>query len=73
MYVWGGGSEGQLGLGDETECPKPKLLETDDRVVCIACGYYHTALVTGEITKSMFQLRYCLCFLAVFFFFRIAP
>ncbi|KAK3082491.1 hypothetical protein FSP39_012686 [Pinctada imbricata] len=48
IYVWGGGSEGQLGLGEETECPKPTLLDTADRVICISCGYYHTAFVTDQ-------------------------
>lgn len=48
VLVWGSGSEGQLGLGAETECPKPKWLLFDKRVVCIACGYYHSALVTGR-------------------------
>ncbi|KAJ8316665.1 hypothetical protein KUTeg_005784, partial [Tegillarca granosa] len=46
LYVWGGGSEGQLGLGDQTECPNPTELKTEDAVVCVACGYYHTAFVT---------------------------
>ncbi|XP_064594813.1 X-linked retinitis pigmentosa GTPase regulator-like [Liolophura sinensis] len=48
VLVWGSGSEGQLGLGAETECPKPKWLLFDKRVVCIACGYYHSALVTED-------------------------
>ena len=49
MYVWGGGSEGQLGLGaSETEVPKPTQLDLDEKIVCISCGYYHTALVTGK-------------------------
>lgn len=47
MYVWGGGSEGQLGLEDKTECPDPVQLDMDEPVTCISCGYYHTAIVTG--------------------------
>ena len=48
VYVWGGGSEGQLGLGAaEMEVPTPTLLDVDERVTCLSCGYYHTALVTG--------------------------
>lgn len=47
MYVWGGGSEGQLGIEGKTECPEPEKLPMDDSVICIASGYYHTAIVTG--------------------------
>ena len=48
LFVWGGGSEGQLGLGDVTECPDPKKLKLSEKVVSLACGYYHTAFVTGS-------------------------
>ena len=49
MYVWGGGGEGQLGLGEETEeMHKPVNLELGTKAVCISCGYYHTAIVTGK-------------------------
>ena len=48
VFVWGGGSEGQLGLGDVTECPTPTQLKLDEEVVALSCGYYHTALVTGK-------------------------
>ena len=48
VYVWGGGGEGQLGLGQETEeMKKPVKLELGVKAVCISCGYYHTAIVTG--------------------------
>ncbi|XP_046333893.2 X-linked retinitis pigmentosa GTPase regulator-like isoform X1 [Haliotis rufescens] len=46
VFVWGGGGEGQLGLGHDTEVPTPRELPFEENVVCIACGYYHTALVT---------------------------
>ncbi|XP_076467037.1 X-linked retinitis pigmentosa GTPase regulator-like isoform X3 [Babylonia areolata] len=47
VFVWGGSSEGQLGLGeDESEVPVPKELDVGQPVTCIACGYYHSALVT---------------------------
>ncbi|XP_067675133.1 X-linked retinitis pigmentosa GTPase regulator-like isoform X2 [Haliotis asinina] len=46
VFVWGGGGEGQLGLGHDTEVPTPKELPFEENVVCISCGYYHTALVT---------------------------
>ena len=47
VYVWGGGSEGQLGLEGKTESPEPEILPLDEPIICIASGYYHTALVTG--------------------------
>ncbi|ELU07510.1 hypothetical protein CAPTEDRAFT_122289, partial [Capitella teleta] len=48
VYLWGGGEEGQLGFGEDvTKHETPERLDVDDEVVCIACGYYHTALVTA--------------------------
>ena len=49
LYMWGGGSEGQLGLGEKRETSTPTLLPFDEAIVCVACGYYHTAFVTGKI------------------------
>eukprot|EP00058_Branchiostoma_floridae_P005097 XP_002590585.1 hypothetical protein BRAFLDRAFT_123620 [Branchiostoma floridae] len=49
VYVWGGGSEGQLGLGeDTTECTEPTLLDFDSKAISVSCGYYHTAVVTED-------------------------
>ncbi|XP_074645213.1 uncharacterized protein LOC141901680 isoform X3 [Tubulanus polymorphus] len=49
LYVWGGGSEGQLGLGDDSlECLLPEELDWDDDIICVSCGYYHTAFVTAH-------------------------
>ena len=48
VYIWGSGSEGQLGFGmDIVKQKRPVVLQMDDRVVHIACGYYHTVFVTG--------------------------
>ena len=48
--MWGGNSEGQLGLGEEhASVNTPTKLELDEKVTCVACGYYHTAVVTGTI------------------------
>ena len=56
VYVWGGGSEGQLGFGaSETEVPKPTKLDLEEKVVCISCGYYHTSLVTGLFSKRILK------------------
>jgi len=50
VYVWGSGSEGQLGLSDtQLEAYTPVQLEMDETVVSLSCGYYHTALVTGIV------------------------
>ncbi|KAK6187712.1 hypothetical protein SNE40_005676 [Patella caerulea] len=46
VYVWGGGDDGKLGLGDEQEHNIPTLLSFDEKITCISCGYYHTAFVT---------------------------
>lgn len=59
MYIWGSGSEGQLGLGIDTVKQKePVVLPMDDKVIQVACGYYHTMLVTGLLFKALF---YCIC------------
>ena len=58
VFVWGGSGEGQLGLGEEAEVPEPKELDVGQRVTCIACGYYHSALVTGEWLKSWFHFEW---------------
>ena len=47
VYVWGGNGEGQLGIGDEDQAHEPRKLQLNERAVCISCGYYHTAIVTG--------------------------
>ncbi|XP_028414722.1 X-linked retinitis pigmentosa GTPase regulator-like [Dendronephthya gigantea] len=45
LYVWGSGSEGQLGLGI-SECELPTLLKFRSKVTLVDCGYYHTAVIT---------------------------
>jgi len=53
VCMWGSGSEGQLGFGaDVLKQNQPTVLQMDDRVVQLACGYYHTMLVTG-----LFRIR----------------
>jgi len=49
LYVWGSNCEGQLGLGEEQEAWQPVRLKLDEKIISVACGYYHTALVTGII------------------------
>ena len=50
VWVWGSNTEGQLGLGEDSEETvfTPTELPLQDRVTQIACGYYHSALVTSQ-------------------------
>ena len=48
VYMCGGSSDGQLGLGSITETEIPRELTLGIAVKHVSCGYYHTALVTGE-------------------------
>ena len=50
--MWGSGSEGQLGLGT-AECELPSLLKFRSKVKLVACGYYHTAVVTGNFLFTL--------------------
>ncbi|XP_064473019.1 X-linked retinitis pigmentosa GTPase regulator-like isoform X2 [Ornithodoros turicata] len=47
-YVWGGGKEGQLGLGSKNNAPVPLELKVDIRIMCVSAGYYHTAIVSVD-------------------------
>ncbi|XP_063954915.1 X-linked retinitis pigmentosa GTPase regulator-like isoform X2 [Lytechinus pictus] len=48
LYTWGGGSEGQLGHGDDTEIEIPRQLSMSVPIRMVSCGYYHTALLTED-------------------------
>lgn len=50
LYSWGSNSEGQIGHGDEIDddsCAIPTKVKIRGKVVSVACGYYHMAVVTG--------------------------
>jgi alpha-tubulin suppressor-like RCC1 family protein len=53
IYSTGFNDNGQLGLGDNATKNKPTLVSAleDEKIVDIACGYYHTLakLVNGEV------------------------
>ena len=54
IFVWGSGSEGQLGLGiSQAEATEPVALELNDKVKSLSCGYYHTAFVTGKYVLDL--------------------
>ncbi|KAK9503277.1 hypothetical protein O3M35_011880 [Rhynocoris fuscipes] len=51
VFVWGSNKEGQLGINTDQSSASiniPKLLDLDTRIIQIACGYYHTLLLTEE-------------------------
>ena len=54
--MWGSGSEGQLGLG-VAECEQPSLLKFRSKVTFVACGYYHTAVITGKYHLSIVTIH----------------
>lgn len=50
-YSWGNNNHGQLGLGDTEDRPNPEMVKTFDQdshwsIYEIACGAFHTALLT---------------------------
>ncbi len=55
--MWGSGSEGQLGLGI-AECELPSELKFRSKVTSVACGYYHTAVITGN-SLNVVSLEHC--------------
>jgi RCC1 and BTB domain-containing protein len=50
LYTWGRGAQGRLGHGNDDYLDKPKLVECliGKKVVLVACGDEHTAVVTTE-------------------------
>ena len=48
VYTWGNGSNGKLGHSDEENQDFPKLVDgINGKVTQIACGDFHTAVLTG--------------------------
>ena len=49
VYTWGGGSMGQLGLGDSLRQSLPiKVSNLDTKIVQIGCGKRHTSALSEE-------------------------
>ena len=51
VWIWGGGTFGELGLGADVEsAPSPRSLPAPcgQRIVHVACGFYHTACVAAD-------------------------
>ncbi|KAH1213295.1 Ultraviolet-B receptor UVR8 [Glycine max] len=56
-YTWGNNSHGQLGLGDTKNRPRPQVVKTFDlespwAIYEVACGAFHTALLTHKKRHS---------------------
>ncbi|KAJ1390295.1 Regulator of chromosome condensation, RCC1 [Sesbania bispinosa] len=56
-YSWGNNSHGQLGLGDKENRPRPEMVKTFDQespwaIYEVACGAFHTALLTHKKRPS---------------------
>ncbi|RDY02205.1 Ultraviolet-B receptor UVR8, partial [Mucuna pruriens] len=56
-YSWGNNSHGQLGLGDMKNRPRPEVVKTFDfgspwAIYEVACGAFHTALLTRKKRPS---------------------
>ncbi|XP_056107333.1 retinitis pigmentosa GTPase regulator b isoform X2 [Rhinichthys klamathensis goyatoka] len=48
LYMWGDNSEGQIGLGKESNALTPHEVSVGKRVSWVSCGYYHSAFVTVD-------------------------
>lgn len=57
MYSWGENSNGKLGVGDDVDRLVPTKIPIDFKVRQIACGDFHTAVLSG-----LFQFQLFLCF-----------
>ncbi|XP_027332321.1 ultraviolet-B receptor UVR8-like [Abrus precatorius] len=56
-YSWGNNNHGQLGLGDKENRPRPEVVKTFDldspwAIYEVACGAFHTALLTHKKRPS---------------------
>ena len=53
LYVCGAGDAGQLGTGKrDRELTPVQLSLITDRVSQVACGIFHTLILTGEILET---------------------
>ncbi|KAH9525595.1 hypothetical protein Btru_001785 [Bulinus truncatus] len=48
VFMWGNNEDGKLGLGEVEIVEEPTQLPMDRPAICVACGYYHTAVVTDD-------------------------
>lgn len=55
--MWGDNSEGQIGLGKQSHASTPQEVSVGRPISWVSCGYYHSALVTGE-TIRLFPFKW---------------
>ncbi|XP_047433113.1 X-linked retinitis pigmentosa GTPase regulator-like, partial [Mugil cephalus] len=48
LFMWGDNTEGQIGLGKESQASSPQEVSVGRAVRWVSCGYYHSALVTVD-------------------------
>ncbi|KAJ3584438.1 hypothetical protein NHX12_014933 [Muraenolepis orangiensis] len=47
LFMWGDNTEGQIGLGQESNACTPREVSVGQSVAWVSCGYYHSAFVTA--------------------------
>lgn len=50
LFVWGINDNGELGIGKIIEQFTPKRVDLPFFVSAVACGYYHTAILSSKLT-----------------------
>ncbi|RVE75187.1 hypothetical protein OJAV_G00014280 [Oryzias javanicus] len=48
LFMWGDNSEGQIGLGKESQASSPQEVGVGRPIRWMSCGYYHSAFVTVD-------------------------
>ncbi|XP_013132676.1 retinitis pigmentosa GTPase regulator b isoform X4 [Oreochromis niloticus] len=48
LFMWGDNTEGQIGLGKESQVSSPQEVSVGQPISWVSCGYYHSALVTVD-------------------------
>uniref|UniRef100_A0A3B4GW56 X-linked retinitis pigmentosa GTPase regulator-like n=1 Tax=Pundamilia nyererei TaxID=303518 RepID=A0A3B4GW56_9CICH len=51
LFMWGDNTEGQIGLGKESQVSSPQEVSVGRPISWVSCGYYHSALVTANKTS----------------------
>ncbi|KAM4601976.1 retinitis pigmentosa GTPase regulator b [Polymixia lowei] len=59
LFMWGDNTEGQIGLGKESNATTPQQISVGQPITWISCGYYHSAFVTGNGGLYTFGERDC--------------
>uniref|UniRef100_A0A3B3DM69 RCC1-like domain-containing protein n=1 Tax=Oryzias melastigma TaxID=30732 RepID=A0A3B3DM69_ORYME len=57
LFMWGDNSEGQIGLGKESQASSPQEVGVGRPIRWVSCGYYHSAFVTVDGSLYTFGER----------------